>query len=147
MKRNRAFIGASLILALSSAIVFADDPAPPTPLQADMKQIGAIFKDMSTNVADTSRNQAFAASAEQLVTLFTDVQNMVPSKIIPDDIAKLPADQQPAALADFKRLIQLEIDNAKALQNAFQSNDNAAATGILQKMGATKKEGHGKYAG
>jgi hypothetical protein len=109
-------------------------------LKNNMKQIGTIYKALAVSVKDLSQNAQSAAKAGNLVQLFGLVMQQVP-----DTISSLAPDQQAAALADFKRMIQIEIDHAMALEKAFESNDNAAALSIITEMGATKKEGHSKY--
>ncbi|MGZ3705874.1 MAG: hypothetical protein ACXWP1_08055, partial [Bdellovibrionota bacterium] len=63
----------------------------------------------------------------------------------PDTIAALPAPQQPAALADFQRIIDGEIAFATQLKAAFAAGNNNAAAGLINQMDSTKRDGHTKY--
>lgn len=126
-------------LILFSAFVMAGSFAH-ADIGSDMKQIGALFGQIGRNINDASQNQASAAAAGQMVTLFQDCANQVP-----DSISQMAPADQPAALADYQNMINQEIQDSAALQNAFLSNDNATAASLLQKMNAEKQDGHGKY--
>ena len=129
-----AFFMGSLFLATAHA------SAVPT-LADNMKMIGKLFKEITTNVADATQSQKLAADATQMVTLFTLVKTQVP-----ESLADLPADQKAAMLTEFQGMIQEEIDHAKALEKAFQAGDVKAASAVITDMGDLKKEGHGKFA-
>ena len=126
----------TLILVQSA---FAQTQTPT--LKATMDSIGALVGTIVKSANDPSKNVNSAASAEQLVTLFTTAL-----KQTPDSISALPAPQQAAALNGYQSLIQKEIADAQALQKAFLSNDNASASGILQDMNTLKSQGHSTYA-
>jgi len=136
----RAFLTLVLMtLSLTATSAFAQD-ASAASLKQNMKQIGTLFKAMSTTINDSSKNQDNAKAADQILGLFKLVINQVP-----DAIEQMPSDQQAAAITDFKSLIQKEIDYTTQLENAFLSNDNAAAAKIYQEMKDTKADGHQKY--
>jgi hypothetical protein len=125
-----------LALALSISAAHADAPS----LKDNMKQIRTHVKALGANVGDASKNVQSAADAKALIELFAAAESQ-----IPDSITALPAAEQAAAVADYKSLIQHEIDLATALEKAFEANDNASAAKILGQMDDTKKEGHQKY--
>lgn len=127
----------------------ADTPPSPSPspsvspaasIKVGMKQIGALFKAISKVAKDSSQNAASAENARQLAINFQSVMNL-----IPDEIKKLPEPQQAAAIIDYQKMIQQEIDASIALEKAFLANDNNSALTILDQMTVTKKEGHSKY--
>lgn len=123
-----------LALVLLPALAHAET------LQNDMKAIGKLFKGISQTASDSSKNTANAAAADQLIKLFNDVLNQVP-----DAISKLPAPSQAAAIADYKRLIGLEIAAATELKADFLAGNNSAAAGVIASMNNDKREGHGKF--
>jgi hypothetical protein len=122
-----------------SALAFAD-PAPAPTIASEMKQISALVKQISAAISDSTKDAQTAALAAELPALFATCQGLVP-----DAIASLPADQQAAAIADYKSLLQNEIDDANKLTQDLQAGDNADAATVLADMNSTKKEGHGKY--
>jgi hypothetical protein len=132
MKR---FASLFLLFAVAQSTQAADSS-----LKDDMSAIGKLVKAITLASSDSSRNSASAAQAKQLVALFTATQS-----ITPDTLAQMPQDQQAAALADYKSLLQREIDAAGELENAFLNNNNASAAAILQEMQKTKSDGHKKY--
>jgi hypothetical protein len=140
MKRIISFHTVFFAMSLFLTVAQADTGPTTLNLGSSMKQIGILVKSISTSINDSSKNSDSASSAEQLVTLFASVQTQVP-----DFITSLPADQQEAAIADFKSMIQQEIDLSQALDKAFQTNDNAGAALILNKMQELKHQGHSKY--
>lgn len=134
MKRS---VIAFALLALP-ALAFADAPA--VSLKDNMKALGKLYKSIQATVGDRGQDAANAASADKMATLFQAV-----AKQVPDAISEMPADKQPAALADFQRLINEEEKYAESLKAAFAAGDNTAAAGIVNKMALDKKEGHDKY--
>ncbi|MFL5813473.1 MAG: cytochrome b562 [Bdellovibrionia bacterium] len=129
------------VLFLSMAITFAAAQAHAVSIKDNMKQIKTLFKGISTAVADSTKNAKSAADAAEIAKLFSAVQGEVP-----ESISDLPADEQPAAIEDYKAMIQQEIDFATALQKAFDSGNNQLAAKLLQQMDGVKKDGHKKYA-
>jgi hypothetical protein len=109
-------------------------------LSDNMKAIGKLYKGITKTASDASQNTANAAAAGQLVTLFKAALAGVP-----DAVSKLPAPSQASAIADYQRIIGLEIANATELQADFAAGNNAAAVGVLTKMDNSKREGHTKY--
>jgi hypothetical protein len=109
-------------------------------LSDNMKAIGKLYKGISKTASDASQNKANAAAAGQLVTLFNAALAGVP-----DAVSKLPDPSKAAAIADYQRIIGLEIANATELQADFLANNNAAAVGVITKMDGSKREGHTKY--
>jgi hypothetical protein len=138
----------SVVLVLASFALFAASSANATALstsalslKGNMKQIKHLFKRVVAAVNDPSKNTQSAADAASLVALFSTVEDQVP-----DTISSLPAAEQPAALADYKSLIQKEVEAATALEHAFESGDNAAAALILKEMDDVRRDGHEKYS-
>lgn len=129
------------ILFLSVSFSLAAGHASAASIKNDMKQIKALYKEISASVNDPSKNAKSAADAAEIAKLFADAQTGTP-----DTIADLPAEEQADAIADFKSMIQQEIDFAASLQKAFDSGDNKLAADLLQKMDGVKKEGHKKYS-
>ena len=110
-------------------------------IKDNMDAINTLVNSITASVTVTSKNSANSASAKQIADQFKIVLTLVPTSIssMPDGASK------DAALADFKNLIQTEIDNATALETAFDKNDNTTASGILQQMASIKSVGHSKY--
>lgn len=135
---TRLFLILQAALLVVSPLVARADGLPT--LADNMKQIGLNYKAIGAAVNDPSQNAASAQAAGKLMVLFTAVQGQVP-----DTISKLPSNEQEAALADFKRLIQVEIAAATTLKKDFETGNNADAVAALSTMSSTKKEGHMKY--
>src|SRR3954469_12835324 len=95
------------LIALTFALNLNAFAAAPS-LKDSMKAIGGAYKAIKATVADRGQNAANAANADQIATLFTAVLAQVP-----DAINELPAPQQPAAKADYLRLINSELSFAK----------------------------------
>jgi L-lactate utilization protein LutB len=129
------------VLFLSMAITFAAVQAHAVSIKDNMKQIKNLYKEIAASVNDPSKNAKSAADAAEIAKHFADVQTQVP-----DTISDLPVEEQADAIADFKSMIQQEIDFATALEKAFDAGDNKLAADLLQKMDAVKKEGHKKYS-
>jgi hypothetical protein len=126
----------SLVMLALSLNAFADAPS----LKDNMKAIGAAYKAIQATVGDRGQNAANAANADKIATLM-----QAAAKQVPDAISQLPQNQQPAALADFQRLINAEAAFAAQLKAAFLAGDNTTAANIVNKMQLDKKEGHDKY--
>lgn len=109
-------------------------------LQQNMKEIGSIFKSLSTAMTDSSQNIDSAKQATRLAEIFKLTINQVP-----DSIDLFPVNEQAQALEDYKKLSQNQIDLAEKLSAAFTANDNSGAALIMTQMNDTKKEGHTKY--
>lgn len=145
------FIFATAMFAAISFVensVFAQaapqDPSSPQidakTLQQNMKDIGSTFKALATVANDPSQNATSAAQADKILASLQATLNQ-----IPDSISTFPANEQDAALADYKRLIQNEIDLTTKLSASFKANDNATAVSLMTQMNDLKKEGHNKY--
>jgi len=130
----------AFLTVLSLSLFVGNTFAQAATIQDDMKQIGALFGQISKAVNDPSQNQASAVAAGQLVALFQDTLAQVP-----DAIAQMQPADQTAAVTDYQSLINQEVQEAAALQSAFLNNDNATAASVLQQMNAAKQDGHGKY--
>ncbi len=114
--------------------------APVKNLQQNMKELGSIFKALSTAMNDPAQNAESAKQASRLVDIFKLTINQVP-----DSIDLFPINEQTQALEDYKKLSQNQIDLAEKLSAAFTANDNTGAALIMTQMNDTKKEGHTKY--
>jgi hypothetical protein len=123
------------VLALSPA-ARADDALADT-----MTQIGNLFTAIQSQIGNPADNSQSADDAAQLVSLFTQAQGMMPPSI-----AAMPSDQQGTAVQTYQSLLQTEINDATSLQAAFQQNDNADASTILQQMNSTRLDGHSQFA-
>ena len=134
----RHFLIASLVAVLLPTVGFAQEVAGS--LKNNMKQLGALSKQITASLNDSTKNQDNANRAGQMVELFKLVYNQAA-----DGVADLPADQQQAAIADFQGLIQQEIDLTTQVEQAFANNDNASAATLWQKINDIKHEGHDKY--
>jgi hypothetical protein len=128
-------IAASAFVANGTAIA----TGTPT-LQDNMKAIGKIVKSITLAAGDKTKNAVSADQAKQLAALFSAVLLQEP-----DSILQMPANQQAAALAEFKQLIQQELTDSGRLQTAFETNDNSAASATLKDMQADKATGHDKF--
>lgn len=135
MKRSLSVIFVSMAFTLAAAQVHAAS------IKSNMKQIKALYKEISASVNDPSKNAKSAVNAAEIAKHFADAQTQVP-----ETIEDLPAAEQADAIADYKSMIQQEIDYATALQKAFDSGDNPLAAKLLQQMDGVKKEGHMKYS-
>ncbi len=130
-----------LSLMLLSSLSFAQTaPTAGPSLKATMDQISSVVKTLTANLNDPSKNADSAKLADQLVTLFTTAQGQTPTSV-----GKLADDQKATAVQGFQSLIQKEIDDAKALKSAFDSNNNTQAGTILQDMNTLKSQGHSTY--
>ncbi len=105
-----------------------------------MKQIGTIFSAIKKTASNAANNATNAQGAKQMVALFGQVVTQAPPSI-----QNLPADQRATATADFKKMIQQEIDLSTQLAAAFDKNDNSTAVALVQQMNSLKMDGHGKY--
>ena len=128
-----------LFLVMNIVALSGEANAAPT-LKENMKSIGGIVKTMVKELPASTNPGSFVANAHQLVVLFTAVKEQ-----IPDTILALPASDQEAAMADYKRLVQLELDGATSLEAALSANSKDDAMKILVQMNGTKKEGHDKF--
>lgn len=131
----------ALISTLALVFCIAAAHADTASLKDNMKHIKSLFKGISAAVNDPSKNKQSAADAASIANLFMTVEGQTP-----ESISALPANEQAAALEDYKTMIQHEVDYALSLEKAFENGDNAKAAGILQQMDDLKHEGHEKYA-
>ncbi len=102
-------------------------------LKNNMKQSGIAFKQISTTISDTTKNQENAALVEKIIGYLEAAKNQNPDSVTN------------GSYADYQSLITQEIAVLKELQAAFLSNDNTAALNIAQRVNSLKKEGHDKY--
>lgn len=109
-------------------------------LKDNMKALGGLFKQISTDANNPAKNADSAKSAGKMVAIFTPLLEQVP-----DSVAGLPGNEREAAIAEYKRIIQQQIKDATALQEAFVANDNVGASTLLQRMNADRKGGHAKF--
>jgi hypothetical protein len=124
---------ASIVLA-PAALATGSPPS----LADNMKAINLIFK--AVQKATPDQLPGLAPQATQMAADFTAVLAQVPTAI-----SNLPAAQQPAALVDFKSLIQKEIDLSKQLATDLKAANAADVAKELTDMGTIKTEGHSKY--
>jgi hypothetical protein len=124
-------IALGLALSLSFA-AFAQDAAVLS-LKDNMKQTGAILKQIAASVNDASKNAANADLTAKMIAFFESAKTQRPDSVTAGSIE------------DYQSLIGQEIQNMKDLQAAFQKNDNVGALAVIQKMNTLKKEGHDKY--
>lgn len=131
-----------LLILLMSASVFADDkPAPPPPsLKENMKSIADNVKQITLDSRDAKKNELNLKRALALLDLFKAIEVQVP-----DTIAELGEPQKTTALADYKRLVDAEIEQTSKLISGLKANDNSQVLNILKAMGQIKMEGHEKY--
>lgn len=109
-------------------------------LKDTMQAIGATFQILGRQFRDPSQNPSSAQLAVQLKDLFTVSLNEVPASL-----ASLPPDQLTVALAQYKTLIQQEVDLSVQLEQAFIANDNARAGEILRQILDIQARGHGAF--
>jgi hypothetical protein len=133
------FAVAALLLCFTF-LAQADPPPIPGSLKDNMHQIGVLMK----QVASTADDAAEAQANSQLV-LKAKAFFKLAAVQTPDSIAAMPAASRPVALADFQRLIGLEIGLCDQASTAFASGDLNTAANVLQAMAAYKKEAHDKY--
>ena len=124
-----------LLIITFSLSTFAEES-----LKDTMKQMGKIFKALGISAVDPKQNAQSAQATEKLVALIDKA-----TKQPPDIIDTLPDDQKKTAKDDYNRMINQELDAAKALHQAFLKNDNATAVKILKQMAQTKQEGHEEF--
>lgn len=137
---KKLIVTASLISMCLSLASFAEETA--STIKENMHKIGVLSKAIGRDLSDADKNSESADEAGQMAVLFRAVYALAPEA---EAIVALPADQRAAAIADFQKLIQNEIDDSIALQKALLTNDNATATTIYSDMIDTKQDGHGKY--
>jgi hypothetical protein len=129
------------IMKLSLALLLLSLPALAAPsLKDNMKSIRRSLNAIKMTVDDRAQNSANAQHAETIATLFKTARDQ-----IPETITSLPAPAQKAAIADYQRLIDMEARYARELKAAFLAQDNAKASGLVDKMDHEKREGHQKY--
>jgi hypothetical protein len=126
------------LIASSGAPTWAASPAPlPRDLTAVMKAMGADLRRLKDQMAKPEMNAQSAALCDDLSANITDA-----SGLPPDSIAALSADKQRDALQTYReKLGQLKELVAK-LKADFVSNNNAQAATDLNKIIASRNDGH-----
>ena len=125
----------SMIALIVASFAHANDD-----LKAIMKGMGKDFKSLGAQINDSSKNASSIQLAQDISNQLKKTNDMVP-----DEVANLPADQQAAALTEYKttnKKVNDEVDQAIA---ALQANDNATAASILSQVANDKKSAHDKF--
>ena len=151
MKSNFAAL-ALLVTLLFNSNVFAQAtaegpgassttaPALPSSLQDTMKAMNKALKQIILQSNDSAQDQSSALLAEQFTTLVVNAK-----KFMPDSIAKMPADQQAAAAAQYAQLLDQVAADGAELSKAFLANDNTKVQQLLASLHALATQGHGIF--
>ncbi|AZZ35639.1 hypothetical protein CIK05_02095 [Bdellovibrio sp. qaytius] len=132
----KTFICALLI----SASAFAAVTELPKTLSKTMKAMSADLKQVATQVADPKANENSALLSDDFVAMVIHAKDFTP-----DTVAALPANEQPAALAEYQLMLDQTAEVGVKLAAAFRANDNALATELLNQLSQAKKDGHTKF--
>ena len=130
----------ALLLSVLCLSFGANVAAAAPSLRENMKSLGGLFRQISTDVNNPGRNTESAKSAGKMVAIYAPLLEQVPNSV-----EGLPANEREAAIAEYKRIIQQQSKDATALQEAFLANDNVGASTLLQRMNADRKDGHAKF--
>lgn len=109
-------------------------------LHDDMKAMSKAFKQIASQIDDSSQNASSAAATDQFVAAAVRAK-----ATLPDGIAKLPAGDRATAKAQYQQLLDQVIAKGRDLARAFRANDNAKAKQLLSDLDQLKKQGHGIF--
>lgn len=115
-------------------------PALPASLQETMKAMNKTLKQIILQSADSSKDQLSAMLSEQFANLVLNAK-----KFMPDSIAKMPADQQAAAAAQYGQILDQVSATGMALSKAFLASDTTKIQQLLATLNDLKKQGHGTF--
>ncbi len=152
---TKIFVGILLTLTAlpTQAQVPADPNAPATPaapttpavnppatLAGVMKAMSATLKKITAQAADAGKNADSAKLTQDLIDMTKNSKNH-----IPPSIKNLPKDQLKVQQDQYLKMIDDSLTLQQELLVAFQNNDNTKAADALNKINASKKEGHNAF--
>lgn len=130
--------------AILSIIFFQVSGAHAADLAQNMKAMKKLFKQMKTDVSNSTKNTSTAEAANKFIVILDDVL-----KQVPDSLNGLPADKKAAAVEGYKKLIGEEKAAAQGLIAALTKDkahpDNAAAARFVAQMDEVEGRGHDQY--
>lgn len=146
---KKIFVGILLTFTviIAQAQVPVDTNAPaataanvPATLGGVMKAMSATLKKITAQATDASKNIDSAKLTEELIDMAKNSKNHIPKSI-----KDLPKDQLTVQQEQYLKMIDENIALQQELLAAFQNNDNTKAADALNKINASKKEGHNAF--
>jgi hypothetical protein len=134
---KKLIVTTMMFFAIGTAYAQMGAEALPSTLASTMKAMSRNLKTVVAQAKDPQMNASSADLADQFVQLTLHGKDFVP-----DSIASLPADQQPAAKAEYEKVLDQAADLGRQLAAAFRSNDSALVANLLNQLAQIKKNGH-----
>lgn len=134
---KKIFVG--ILLTLATLTAQAQAPAPAT-LAGVMKAMSSTLKKIAAQSADASKNADSARMTQELMDMTKNSKNHIPGSI-----KNLPKDQQKIQQDQYNKMIDDSVALMQELLVAFQNNDNTKVVDALNKINASKKEGHNAF--
>ncbi|MGZ3806134.1 MAG: cytochrome b562 [Pseudobdellovibrionaceae bacterium] len=135
------FTSTLMVLAMIPSVAFSQFTTSESGShKQNMKQAGALFKEIGASINEPGKNPANAQSAANMAEFFKLAFQQTPKSL-----KEMPEFQRAEALKGFQDLIQQCIEHSLSLEQAFLKDDNEAAAKLYQEMKELKKEGHGQF--
>jgi soluble cytochrome b562 len=133
----------NLALPTAARLRAEEKPAhkePETELGKTMEGLNGAWRKVRAQAADPAKN---ASSVELLGTITAAAEKALTLK--PAKVEDLPAADREKFVQDYQKQMKAFLAQLGQLQAAFKANDNAAATALIEKIGALRKESHKEF--
>jgi soluble cytochrome b562 len=127
----------TIVILGSSPFLRADDD---TPLEGQMKILARSMRTLSAQIADPAKQQENVSLIEGMKKAATDSKSLEPSMA-----RTVPEARRAAFLADYRTDLDELRDALDQVEQAVKAGDHSKAQSLLGKVGAVKKEAHGKF--
>ena len=127
----------SLALLASSITLRADDD---TPLEGQMKILARGMRQLSAQIVDPAKQKENISLLASMKKAATDSKSLEPSMT-----RTVPEAKRAAFLADYRTDLDELHDALDQVEQAVKAGDSSKASSLLGKVGAVKKEAHGKF--
>jgi soluble cytochrome b562 len=146
MQNFRRFLTLASFIFLSTApAVPAQEqggkpPAAETELGRTMEQLNGAWRKLRRQAADPASN---AASLELVAVIQAAGEKAL--TLQPARVEDVPAADREKFVQDYRKGLQGFLAQVGKLEEALKAGDNAAATELIQKIGALQKEAHKEF--
>ena len=111
-------------------------------MERDMKAIDRAFKQLKSQIADSSKNESSLDLVNQM-----EQSTLASKSQIPPRVRRMPATQQAQEASDYRQmmvsLFRLELD----LEEQLINGDNAKAAATWDEIDKLQKDGHHEFRG
>jgi hypothetical protein len=112
----------------------------PPGLHQDMETLGRLFKQLRTQITDSTKNASSLELLSQMEQATFASKSQVPGKVM-----HLPTTQQAEETNNYHQMMVNLLRQELDLEEQLVNNDNKSAADTLAKMQQTEKDGHSEF--